>query len=76
MEWDGCETIIYDHNHDLWVMTMVWMYARGKHVRNGLKFGMFRYAEHLQNWLHFDHGLLIFSNFGIVLLNEMGWIQI
>ena len=61
MELDGCETIIYDHNHDLWETTMVCMYAWGKHVRNDLKFGMLVYADYLQNWLHFDHGLWSFQ---------------
>ena len=28
--------------------------------RNGLKFGMLMYPDHLQNWLEFSHGLLIF----------------
>ena len=25
MEWEGYKTVIFYHNHDLWVMTMVWM---------------------------------------------------
>ena len=31
--------------------------------RSGLKFGMLMYPDHLQNWLDFGHGLLIFIIF-------------
>ena len=37
---------------------------RGTHVGNGLKFCTLMYLDHLQNWLVYSHGLLIFFNFG------------
>ena len=32
--------------------------------RNGLKFDVLMYSDHLSNWLHFGHGLLIFLILG------------
>ena len=41
--------------------------CRRMHGGNGLKFYMLMYLDHLQNWLVYDHGLLIFYNFGAIL---------
>ena len=44
------------------------------HVGNGLKFCMLIYLDHLQNWLIYGHGLLIFLIFALFRLSEMGQI--
>ena len=36
------------------------------HGGNSPKFCTLMYLDHLQNWLVYGHGLLIFSNFGII----------
>ena len=42
--------------------------------RNSLKFGMLMHPGHLQNWLDFGHGLLIFLIFALFWHSEMGQI--
>ena len=42
--------------------------------RDGLKFGILMYSDHLQNWLDFDHGLLIFVILARFWLSETGQI--
>ena len=44
------------------------------HGGNGLKFGMLMYLGHLQNWLDYGHGLLIFLLLAPLWLNETGQI--
>ena len=55
--------------HWLSEIGLVWGYPIIFVRKNGLKFGMLMYPDHLQNWLHFGHGLLIFpilAHFDIV----------
>ena len=42
------------------------------HGRNGLKFDMLMYPDHLWNWLHSGHGQLIFLILAPFLLSETG----
>ena len=42
--------------------------------RNSLEFGMVTYPDHLQNWLHFGHGLIFFLILAPLWLSEMGQI--
>ena len=42
--------------------------------RNGLKFGRLIYPDHLQNWLDFSHGLLIFLILAPLWLRDSGHI--
>ena len=44
------------------------------HGGNGLKFCMLMYLDHIQNWLVYSHGLLIFIIFALFWLNETGQI--
>ena len=44
------------------------------HGGNGLKFCMLMYLGHLQNWLYYSHGLLIFLLLASLWLSEMGQI--
>ena len=44
------------------------------HGGNGLKFSMLIYLGHLQNWLDYGHGLLIFLFLASLWLGEMGQI--
>ena len=41
--------------------------CQSMHGWNSLKFYMLIYLDHLQNWLVYGRGLLIFSNFGAIL---------
>ena len=38
------------------------------HWGNGLKYGVLLYPDHLQNWLDYGYGLVIYSNFGAILI--------
>ena len=42
------------------------------HGRNGLKFNLLMYPDHLFSWLYFGPGLLIFFNLGVFRLSETG----
>ena len=44
------------------------------HERNGLQFGMLMYPDHLQNWIDFGLGLLIFLLLAPLWLSETGQI--
>ena len=44
--------------------------SRRTHRRNGLKFYMLMYLDHLQNWLVYGHGLLIFLILALFWLSE------
>ena len=44
------------------------------HKGNGLKFYMLMYLDHLQNWLVYGHGLLIFLILALFWLGETGQI--
>ena len=44
------------------------------HGRNGLKFYMLMYLDHLQDWLVYGHGLLIFLILALFWLSETGQI--
>ena len=46
--------------------------SRKMHERNGLQFGMLMYPDHLQNWLDYGHGLLIFFPLAPLQLSETG----
>ena len=48
--------------------------SRRTHEGNGLKFCMLMYLDHLQSWLVYGHGLLIFVNLALFWLSEMGQI--
>ena len=48
--------------------------CRRMHGRISLKFYMLMYLDHLQNWLVYGHGLLIFLILANFLLSEMGQI--
>ena len=48
--------------------------CRGTHWGCGLKFCMLMYHDHLQNWLDYGHGLLIFLLLAPLWLSEMGQI--
>ena len=47
---------------------------RRTHVGNGLKFCTLMYLDHLQSWLVYGHGLLIFVILALFWLSEMGQI--
>ena len=46
----------------------------GTHGGNGLKYGMLLYPDHLQNWLDYGNGLVIFLILVLFLLSETGQI--
>ena len=46
--------------------------CRRAHGGNGLKFYMLMYLDHLQNWLVYGHGLLIFLILALFWLSETG----
>ena len=46
--------------------------SRRTHGGNGLKFCTLVYLDHLQNWLVYGHGLLIFLILALFWLSEMG----
>ena len=46
--------------------------SRRTHGGNGLKFCMLMYPDHLQNWLDYGHGLLIFLLLAPLWLSETG----
>ena len=48
--------------------------CRRMHGGNGLKFYMLMYLDHLQNWLVYGHGLLIFLILALFWLSETGQI--
>ena len=48
--------------------------CRRMHGRISLKFYMLMYLDHLQNWLVYGHGLLIFLILTLFLLSETGQI--
>ena len=48
--------------------------CRRTHGGNGLKFCMLMYLGHLQNWLDYGHGVLIFLLLASLWLSEMGQI--
>ena len=48
--------------------------CRRTHGGNGLKFYMLMYLDHLQNWLVYDRGLLIFLILALFWLSETGQI--
>ena len=48
--------------------------CRGMHGGNGLKLYMLMCLDHLQNWLFYGHGLLIFLILALFWLSEMGQI--
>ena len=48
--------------------------CRRTHGGNGLKFYMLMYVDHLQNWLDYGHGLLIFLRLTPFWLSERGQI--
>ena len=48
--------------------------CRRTHEGNGLKFYMLMYLDHLQNWLVYGHGLLIFLILALFWLSETGQI--
>ena len=48
--------------------------CRRTHGRNGPKFYMLMYPDHLQNWLVYGHGLLILLILALFWLNETGQI--
>ena len=48
--------------------------SRRTHGGNGLKFCTLMYLEHLQNWLVYGHGLLIFLILALFWLSETGQI--
>ena len=48
--------------------------SRRTHGRNSLTFCMLMYPDHLQNWLDFGHGLLIFLFLASLWLSETGQI--
>ena len=48
--------------------------CRRTHGRNGLKINMLMYLDHLQNWLVYSHGLLIFLILALFWLSETGQI--
>ena len=48
--------------------------CRGTHGRNGLKFYMLMYLDHLQNWLVYGRGVLIFIILAQFWLSETGQI--
>ena len=48
--------------------------CRRMHGGNGLKFYILMYLYHLQNWLVYGHGLLIFLILALFWLSEMGQI--
>ena len=48
--------------------------CRRTHGGNGLKFYMLMYLDHLQNWLVYGHGLLIFLILALFWLSETGQI--
>ena len=56
------------------VCPSVWRGCRRTHGGNGLKFYMLMYLDHLQNWLAYGHGLLIFLILALFWLSETGQI--
>ena len=49
--------------------------SRRTHVGNGLKFCLLMYPDHLQNWLGYSHGPLIFLIMVLFWLSETGQIE-